>query len=166
MTKESVNIDFRLIDEMRNYLLEEIKENELMSEEHQNVCRVLKYISPVSGCASISAFALLVENTVGITSSEIGLKICAITAAVKKYKLLTEKKRKKHDHISLLAKTKINTIETLVSKALSDSYINHEQFVSVNKKMKEEIKIFSKRFGIYWIKTMETYCVNCKKTHF
>ena len=148
---------------MRNYLLEEIKDNELMTEKHQKVCRVLNYISHVSGCASISAFNLLVENTAGITSSEIGLKICAITAAVKKYELITEKKWKKHDHIALLAKTKINTIENLVSKALSDSYINHEEFVSVNKKMKEEIKIFSKSFGIYWIKTMETYCVNCKK---
>ena len=79
---------------MRNYLLEEIKDNELMSEKHQKLCRVLNYISPVSGCASISAFALLVQNNVGITSSEIGLKICAITAAVKKYKLITEKKGK------------------------------------------------------------------------
>ena len=98
---------------MRNYLLEEIKDNELMTEKHQKVCRVLNYISHVSGCASISAFNLLVENTAGITSSEIGLKICAITAAVKKYKLIIEKKRKKHDHISLLAKTKINAIEIL-----------------------------------------------------
>ena len=80
---------------MRNYLLEEIKDNELMTEKHQKVCRVLNYISHVSGCASISAFNLLVENTAGITSSEIGLKICAITAAVKMYKLIIEKKRKK-----------------------------------------------------------------------
>ena len=154
---------------MRNYLLEEIKDNELMSEKHQKVCRVLNYskyilifISPVSGCASISAFALLVENTVGIRNFEVRLKICAI-AAIKEYKLIIEKKRKKHNHIALLAKTKINTIGILVFKALSDSYINHEEFVLVNKKMKGEIKKFSKRFGIYWIKTMETCCVTCKK---
>ena len=42
--------------------------------------------------------------------------------------------------MALLAKTKINTIKILVSKALSDSYINHDEFVSMNKKMKEEIK--------------------------
>ena len=45
----------------------------------------------------------------------------------------------------LLAKTKLNTI-VLISKALIDSYINHDKFVSVNNvlrkynAMKEEIK--------------------------
>ena len=108
---------------------------------------ILIFISPVSGCASISAFALLVENTVGIRNFEIGLKICATTAAPKKYKLIIEKKRKKYNHLALLAKTKTNTIEILVSKALSDSYINREEFVFVNKKMKEEIK---KIFETLW----------------
>ena len=29
--------------------------------------------------------------------------------------------------------------------------------------MKEEIKLFSKCFGIYWLKTMRPHCVTCKK---
>ena len=121
------------IDEMTNYLLEEIKDNEFMNKKLQKVCRLLNYpkytlifISPISGCDSISAFTLLVENTVGITTSEIGLKICAITAAIKKHKLIIERKRKMHNHIALLSKTKINTIKILVSKTFSDSFINHE----------------------------------------
>ena len=46
----------------------------------------------------------------------------------------------------LLAKTKLNAIEVLISKALIDSYINHDKFVSVNNvlraynEIKEEIK--------------------------
>ena len=46
----------------------------------------------------------------------------------------------------LLAKTKLNTIEVFISKGLSDSYINHDEFCSVNNalieynKMKEEVK--------------------------
>ena len=32
----------------------------------------------------------------------------------------------------LLVKGKLNTIEVLISKALIDSYINHNEFVSVN----------------------------------
>ena len=131
MTKGNLNLDFS----RKNRWNEEIKDNELMSKKLQKVCKVLNYpkyilifVSPVSGCDSISEFALLVENTVGITSSEIGLKIFAITAAIKKYKLIIERKRKKHNHIALLSKTKINTIEILVSKALSNSFINHEQF--------------------------------------
>ena len=69
-----------------------------------------------------------------------------ITAGIKKYKSINKKKRKKHDHIVLLAKTKLNSIEVLISKALIDLYINHDDFVSVNNvlreynKIKEEIK--------------------------
>ena len=37
----------------------------------------------------------------------------------------------------LLVKTKLNTIEVLVSKALIDSYINHDKFVSINNVLRE-----------------------------
>ena len=36
----------------------------------------------------------------------------------------------------LLGKSEIDTIEVLTSKALIDSYINHDEFVSVNRKYK------------------------------
>ena len=58
----------------------------------------------------------------------------------------------------LFKKTKSNTIEVLISKALIDSYINHHKFVSVNNVLKEH-----KWCRIYYMKTMETYCVSCKK---
>ena len=38
------------------------------------------------------------------TSSAIGLKICAITAGIKRYKSIVKKKKKKHNKIVLLAK--------------------------------------------------------------
>ena len=47
------------------------------------------------GCVSISACASLVDVPIGIRSSAVGLKICAITAGIKKYKLII--KRKKDD---------------------------------------------------------------------
>ena len=124
-----------------------------MSEKHKKVSRALNYFehfllftSVVSGCVSISAFDSLVGIHVGIISSAVGINICAITAGIKKYKLLIKKKRKKHDHLVLLAKTKLNIIAVLISKDLSDSYINYDKFVSVDnalikeRKMKEEIK--------------------------
>ena len=49
----------------------------------------------VTGCVSISAFVSLVGICIGITSSGIGLKICAITAGIKKYKSIYMKKKKK-----------------------------------------------------------------------
>ena len=78
----------------------------------------------------------------------IGIKICAVTVGIKKYKSIIKKKKKKHDKIVLLGKDKLNTIEVLISKAVMESYISHDQFFSVNdvlreyNKMKKEIKNF------------------------
>ena len=66
---------------------------------------------------------------IGITSSAIGLKICPITAGIKKYKLIIKKKKKNHDKILFLAKSKLNRIEVLISKSLIDSNIIHDEFV-------------------------------------
>ena len=84
---------FKNIDETRNYFLEEIKQNELMSRKHKRVCTILNYIehfvilaSIISGCISISAFASLLGIPVRIMSSAIGIKICAIAAGIKRYK--------------------------------------------------------------------------------
>ena len=44
---------------------------------------------------------------------------------------LTKKRKKKHNKIIVLAKNKLNTIETLLSSALNDSEISHEEFSSI-----------------------------------
>ena len=56
-------------------------------------------------------FVSLVGISIEITSSAIGLKICVITAAIKKYKSIIKKKKKKHGKIVFLAKTRLNVIE-------------------------------------------------------
>ena len=96
-----------------------------MSKKHKKVCRVLKYIdhlliaiSTITGCVSISAFTSVIGIPVGITISAIGLKICVITAGIKKYKSIIKKKKNKHDKIVLLAKSQSNRTEVLISKAL------------------------------------------------
>ena len=83
---------------------------------------------------------------IGITNSAIGLKICVITLGIKKYNSINKKNKKKHNEIILLAKSQLNSIEVLISKALIDSNIGHEEFVLINNvlkesyDMKEEIK--------------------------
>ena len=72
-------------------------------------------------CISISAIASLLSFLIGIMSSAIGLKICAITAGIKRYKSIIKKKKKKHDEIVLLTKSKLNTIKVLIFKALTDA---------------------------------------------
>ena len=127
MVEENISQKFGLknIDETRNYFLEEIKQNEFMSRKHKKVCTALNYIehvlilaSTITGCLSVSTFTSLDGIPIGITSSAIELQICAITAAIKTYKPVIKRKKKKHDKIALLAKSKLDSIKVLVSKAL------------------------------------------------
>ena len=78
---------------------------------------------------------------IGIMISEIGLKICTIIAGIKKYKSLIKKKKKKHDKTVLLAKTKLNSIEVLLSKDLIDLNINHDKLVLMSNVLKEYDKM-------------------------
>ena len=89
------SLEFRLkeIDETRNHILDEINHNDLISEKYRKTCKYLKYLkqllifgSTATGCVSVSAFASLVCVTVGIASSALGLKMCAINAGTKIYK--------------------------------------------------------------------------------
>ena len=118
---EEGSLEFRLRknDETRNYLLDELKHNNLMSEQYKKTSYYLNYVenllilaSTVTGCISISAFASLVCVPVSITSSASGIYICAITAGIKKYKSII-KKKKKHGKTVLLGKDKLKTIEFL-----------------------------------------------------
>ena len=120
MVEENISQEFRLktINNARNYFLEEIEQNELTSRKHKKVCTTLNYIesflilaSTITGCISISAFTSLLGIPIGITSSAIALKICAITPAIKKYKSIITKKKKKQDKRALLAKYKLNSID-------------------------------------------------------
>ena len=88
--------------------------------------------STIIGCVSIFAFASPVGIPIGITSTAMELKICTITAGIKKYKSIIKKNKKKHDKIVLLEKSKLNSREILISKALIDSVIIHDEFVLIN----------------------------------
>ena len=104
MSEENNNQEFRLekIDQIRNYLIAKINQNQLMCKKHKKVCGILNYIdhshiviSTNTGCVSISALASLVGIPIGITSSAIGLKISLIAARIKKHKSINKKNKKK-----------------------------------------------------------------------
>ena len=64
-----------------------------MREKHKKVCNTLNHfenfsicILTVSACVSISVFASLFGVLVVIMIFSVGLKICAITAGIKKHK--------------------------------------------------------------------------------
>ena len=89
--EENIIQKFRLkiIDETRNYLIENKNWNELMSKKHGKVCTTLNYIerfliwgSTITGCVSISSFTCLLGIPIGITSSAIGFRIWTIPAEI------------------------------------------------------------------------------------
>ena len=138
---EEATLEFRLrkIEEARNYILDVINHNDLMCEKYKKTYKYLNYVenvlilvSTVNGCVLIFAFPSLVCVPVGTTSSRAGMKICTITAGIKKYKSIIKKKKKKYEKIMVLGKDKLNTIEVLISNALIDSYISYDEFDSVN----------------------------------
>ena len=107
-------------------------------------CKYSNYIehllvlgSAIAGFILISAFASLVCVDVGITSSAVGINICPITAGIIRYKSIIKKKKKIIDKFVLLEKDNLISIEVLNSEALVDSYISHDEFISINNFLRE-----------------------------
>ena len=115
-----------------------------MKRKHKKACTTLNYVehflllaSSITGCISISAFASLIGIVIGIESSGIGLKICAITPGIKASKSIIKKKNMKHNKIVLLAKSKLSNIEVLIFKTLINSNVSHGKFVLIYNALKE-----------------------------
>ena len=80
---------------------------------------------------SIASYAAVVGMPVGIAGSSLTL-IFTIGAGINKSLLrVTKKRKKKHNKIIVLAKSKLNMIDTLLSSALIDSKISHEEFTNI-----------------------------------
>ena len=88
-------------------------------------------------------FTSVVGAPVGIASAILPSIFSPTTGIIKKLLSITRNKKEKHDKILMLAKTKLNIIETLISQALIDMEISHEDFAAIFKekgkheKMKE-----------------------------
>ena len=63
---------------------------------------------------------------------------------------LIEEINQKHDKIVLLAKFKLNSIKLIISKALIDSDVSHDEFLLIKKLLREynEIKVEIKNLKI------------------
>ena len=81
--------------------------------------QLLMYTSWNSQCKSYFTFSL----TTGITKKSLNI---------------ARKKKKNNDKIFMLAKSKLNRIENLISQALIDMDISHEKFITI---LKEKINM-------------------------
>ena len=82
---------------------------------------------------SIISFTSNLRAPVGKTSARFTLIFSLATGIIKKLLNITRNKKKKHDKVLMLAKSKLNSIETLISQALIDMDISHEEFITILK---------------------------------
>ena len=162
LTKQNLTdqTKFRLnkIIKIENYLNSEINQRKLCSKKLSKdasafdyIDKVLIVLSATSGEVSIIWLTSVVGAPVGIASARFTLIFSITTGIVKKLLSITRNKKKKHDKILISAKSKLNGIEILVSQALIDLEISHEEFITILKeknryeKMKENLKNVSEK---------------------
>ena len=93
--------------------------------------KVLIVLSATTGEVSIISFTSIVGAPVGIASASFTLISSLATEIIKKLLNITRNKKKKHDKILMFTKSKLSSIVTLISQALIDMNISHEEFVTI-----------------------------------
>ena len=110
-------------------------------------------MSATTGAVCIVYHATVVGAPVGIASAGFTIVFSLTTVIIKKLLSITKSKKKKHDKIPMLAKSKFNIIQTLVSQALIDMEISHEEFITILRvknnyeKMKENLRNVNEKLG-------------------
>ena len=149
-------IKFRLneINKIEDYFNSDINQRKLCSKYDtvsDYIDKILIALSATSGGVSIISFTSVFGAPVGIASAIFTVILSLTTGIIKKLLSITRNKKKKHNKILMLAKSKLNGIENLVSQALIDMEISHEEFVRTlgekkkYKKMKENVRTVSGR---------------------
>ena len=118
---------------LKNYFHKEISQRKTSSKKLSKyvtafdyIDKVLIVLSATSSGVSIISFTSIAGTPVGIASASLTLIFSLTTGIVKKLLNITRNKKKKHDKILMLAKSKLNSIEALISQALTDMEISYE----------------------------------------
>ena len=137
---------FRLnrITEIKDYFIAEIKERELLSKRLSKCIAFCDYfdkslivLSATSGSISIASFATVIGTPMGISSASHRLTFSLSTGIVKKLLKTTRNKKKNHIKVIVLARSKLNSIESKVSEVLINNEISHENvMVIINEEKK------------------------------
>ena len=126
------------IYKIRDYFNNEIKERKdiikklnkyLVSSDYLD--KIFITLSASFGTLSIASLATAIGIPAGIASSSLTLIFTIGTGISKSLLKVTKKRKEKHNKTIALAKSKLNTIDTLLSRALNDSKISHEDFTNI-----------------------------------
>ena len=155
--KLSDQTKFRLSEIMgiENHFYQKINQQKLCSKKFNKYVTIFDYIdktliilSVTSSGISIISFASAIGVPAGIASACFTLIFSITTGIIKKLLNITRKKKKRHDKILMLAKSKLNSIESLISLSLNDLDISHEEFIIIlNGKDKYESMKYNLEMG-------------------
>ena len=123
---------------MKNYFIEEINQRKLCSKKLSKYVAAFDYIdkilivlSATSGGVWIISSVSVVGAPVGIAGASFTLIFSLTTGIIKKLLSITRNKKKNHVKILLLAKSKLSSIEILVSQALIGMEICDAEFNTI-----------------------------------
>ena len=126
------------INKIKDYLNSEIKERKDIIKKISKYIVAFDYadnvlitLSASFGTLSIASYATIVGIPAGIAGASLTLIFTVTTGVVKTFLNITRKKKKKHNKIIALARSKLSTIENLISQALIDFEITHEEFSKI-----------------------------------
>ena len=149
---------FRLnkINKIKDYFVAEIKERESLSKRLNKYIASFDYfaksltvLSVTTSSTSSASFATVIGAPVGMVSASFSLAFSISAGIIKKLLKTTRNKKKKHNKIVMLARSKLNSIESKISKALMDNEISHEDFETIineekkYRELKESIRMMN-----------------------
>ena len=146
------------IDELEKFLRDEIHTRDSLTKRFKRRATTVS-ISDTSVLAAITALeaasiATLVTGIgmpVSVVLASTGLLLGIGSAVIHKTQKVFDSKAKKHDKIKTLAESKLDSISSLVSKAIEDAHVSHKEYQLILKEvehyraMKEEIRTKSKK---------------------
>ena len=126
------------VNKIRDYFNNEIKERKDIIKKLNEYLVSFDYLDKIFialsasfGMLCIASYASVVGAPAGIAGSSLTLIFTIGTGISKSLLNVTKKRKKKHNKIIVLAKNKLNMIDTLLSSALNDSEISHEEFTNI-----------------------------------
>ena len=124
------------INKIRDYFNNEIKERKYIMKKLNKYLVSFDYLDKIFitlsasfGTLSIASQATVIGIPAVITGASLTLIFTLGTGISKSLLKVTKKRKKEHNKIIALAKSKLNTIDTLLSSALNDSKINTKNLV-------------------------------------
>ena len=145
---EQTRFQLDQIIDIENYFHQEIDQKKLCCKKLGKFATALDYIDKVfivlsatSGRVCIILSASVVGAPIGIAGASFTLILSLATGITKKLLSTIRNKKKKHDRILMMAKSKLDSIKSLISQALNDMEISHEEFVTILKEKGEYVKM-------------------------